>query len=541
LNKLTAKLQQILHWVQANSVGCLNHLNPAGYHVYTFGLLDPPLDGFEGLQMNNCPLKWILVALAFILPLSAFPAAEVHYPPANYGTGAVAEQVKRGEYLAKAGDCIACHTVEGGKAYAGGLPVKTPFGTIYSPNITPDKETGIGSWSEEDFDKAMREGISKHGEYLLPVFPYVFYNKLSHQDVADIKAYLDKIPAVHQENRALDMPFPFNLRILQSFWRFMFFDFQKGEFVPDTRKSDEWNRGAYLVEGLGHCAMCHTPINALGSWKREYDLTGGTVDIYHAPNISASRLKDVPVEKIVDVFTHDKTIQGGHVQGPMLEVNHDSLRYLTKEDLTAIATYIKTVESKMPPAPEHGSGEKAGKAVYTQYCASCHAMGGGGAPKLGDASQWEPLVKLGMTQLYDNAEKGIGGMPPKGNCDSCNAEQIKAAVDYMVNNSRGKSGESSSAINPAQSWTSLERGKKVYDQVCTVCHKEGQLGAPKLGDKQAWDPIVKENLDILIQHAIEGYKSHPAKGACYLCSDADIISAVKYMAQQSGSGDYTLW
>jgi cytochrome c5 len=465
------------------------------------------------------------------------------YPTIDYGTGAVAAQAKRGEYLAKAGDCIACHTRPDGKPFAGGVPIVTPFGSVYPPNITPDKETGIGSWTAAEFDAAMRHGISADGSYLLPVFPYTFYNKLTKQDVLDIKAYMDKVPAVHEKNRALDMPFPFNVRILQSFWRFMFFDFYKGEFVPDPDKSAEWNRGAYLVEGLGHCAMCHTPVNALGSWQREYNLTGATIDGYRAPNISASRLKDVPTEKVLEVFLQDKTLQGGKVQGPMLEVNRDSLHYMTVADLTAIVTYLKTVESKMPPAPDNGTGEKAGKAIYTQYCAGCHTMGGGGAPKLGDATKWEPLVKLGMEPLYANAIKGVGGMPPKGNCDTCTDNQVKFAVDYIVKQSHGKGGAAASAaaVNPAQTLTSLAKGKHIYEEVCSICHANGQLGAPRLGDKAAWAPLLQENIDVLVRRATNGYKGHPAKGACYLCSDADIISAVKYMAQESGTRNYQLW
>jgi cytochrome c5 len=493
-------------------------------------------------------LKAGLLLAALLLPAISFAEADAYseasYPTIDYGSDpAKAEQIKHGEYLAKAGDCIACHTTPGGKPFAGGLPVKTPFGTIYSPNITPDKQTGIGKWSDDDFDLSMRQGISPHGEYLFPVFPYVFYNKLSRQDVLDIRAYLEKVPAVHQDNLALDMPWPFKERMLQSFWRFMFFDAHNGEFVPDKRKSDEWNRGAYLVEGLGHCAMCHTPVNAIGGWQRQYDLTGGFVDGYYAPNISASRLKDVPVDKIVNVFLHDKGLEGGNIQGPMLQVNHDSLRYLSVADLRAIATYIKSVESIVPPTPDTGTGEKAGKAIYEQYCAGCHNMGGGGAPKFGDAGQWEPIVKLGMPQVYENAIKGIAGMPAKGNCSSCTDEQVKFAVDYLVKKSTGSGASSSgaSSADVAQTVTSLERGKQIYDQVCSICHTQGQLGAPMLGDKKAWQPLLKQNLDILVDHSLKGYKGHPAKGACYQCSDADVISAVKYMAQQSGQGDYRLW
>jgi len=489
--------------------------------------------------------KWILmVALGlFFLPmavLAAEPVVSYEYPNVDYGKGSAAEQMKRGEYLAKAGDCIACHTTANGKVFAGGLPIKTPFGTIYSPNITSDRETGIGDWTDDQFVQAMREGISAHGYYLLPVFPYPFYNKLTKQDILDIRAYLNKIPAVRQENRPLDMPWPFNMRILQSFWRFMFFDFHKGEYTPDSRQSDEWNRGAYLVQGLGHCAMCHTPVNALGAWKREYDLTGGFVDGYHAPNITASRLKDIPTQKVLDVFLHDKNLQGGQLQGPMLEVNHDSLRYLSIGDLTAIVTYLKTVESKTPPVMG-GTGDKAGQDIYDGYCAGCHNMGGGGAPKFGDAGQWQPRIKLGMNSLYQNAIQGIGGMPPKGNCDSCTDDQVKSAVDYIIQHSRnGGSGVTASA-NSAESLTSLTRGKKVYEQVCTVCHTKGQLGAPRLGDVAVWKTLLKQNMDILMERAINGYKAHPPLGACYQCSDADVISAVKYMVQETGVGDYQLW
>lgn len=471
---------------------------------------------------------------------NAYP--EFAYPPVNYGTGAKADQIKRGEYLTKAGDCMACHTVAGGKPFAGGLPIKTPFGTMYTPNITPDPETGIGQWSDDDFDRAMREGISPKDHFYFPAFPYPYFNKLTRIDVDAIHAYLHAIPAVHEPNKPLDMPWPFRVRLLQSFWRLMFFDFHKGEFEYDQHKSPEWNRGAYLVQGLGHCAMCHSPLNPLGAVEHRYELAGGFVDTYHAPNISASGLKDVPTDKVLDVFLKDTLLSGGQVKGPMLQVNHDSLRYLSMQDLTDIVTYLKTVESEIPPAPKTGTGEKAGKVIYLNYCASCHAAGGAGAPKFGDAQAWSPLVQQGMDLVYKNAIHGIGNMPAKGNCQSCSDEQIKQAVDYIVKFSGAKPGQevSAGAMTPVDI-TSLARGKEVYNQVCSICHDKGQLGAPKLGDKAAWTPLLKDNLDVLVARSIDGYKGHPPKGACYHCTDADIIAAVKYMAQQSGTGNYKLW
>lgn len=484
----------------------------------------------------------ILFLATFAITAQAADYSSTPYPQIDYGVGAKAEQIKRGEYLAKASDCMACHTKEGsGKPFAGGLPIKTPFGTIYSPNITFDTETGIGKWSDEDFVQAVREGIAPDGSYYYPVFPFVAFNKMSRQDVLDIKAYLEAVPVVQQKNLPLDMPFPFNVRLSLSFWRFMFFDFHKGEYKEHIRYSPEWNRGAYLVQGPGHCDLCHSPLNILGAPKREYYLAGGFIEGFSAPNITSYRLKDVPVEKIVAVFQKDQKINGGTVQGPMLQVNHDSLKYLSTEDLTAIGTYLKTVVSKLPPAPNLGTGEKAGKAIYEKYCAGCHNMGSGGAPKFGDGSQWEPLLKLGLNQIYEHAINGVDGMPPKGNCDSCTDDQVKIAVDYILAHSHGKGGGAKEKINPAQSLTSLARGKEVFDRVCSVCHKDGQLGAPRLGDKTVWKPLLKQNVDVLVGRAINGYKGHPAMGACYPCSDADVISAVKYMVQEGGTGDYQLW
>lgn len=468
--------------------------------------------------------------------------AEIPYPHVDYGNGPEAQRIKHGEYLTIAGDCISCHTTSGGKPFAGGLAIETPFGTIYSPNITPDKATGIGNWSDDDFDRAVREGISPHGEYYFPVFPYTFFNKLSRQDVLDIRAYLNAVPAVAQPNKPLDMPWPFRWRELQSFWRFMFFDFYRGEFVPDTRQSLEWNRGAYLVESLGHCSMCHSPLNKLGAPIRKYELAGGFVEGFRAPNISASALQNVPTKKVLDVFLKDKMMEGGNVQGPMLQANRNSFRYLTTSDLTDIVIYLRTVHSKIPPAPKIATGAEAGKSIYEQYCSGCHNMGGGGAPKLGDTQAWAGLMQNGISNLYQNAIHGIGGMPPKGTCNSCTDEQLHQAVDYIVAQANIKPGEKLAApAAPPESPTSFVRGKKVYEQVCSICHAEGLLGAPKLGDKAAWEPLLKLNLDVLIERSVDGYKGHPPMGACYKCSDADIIAAVKYMAQQGGTGNYELW
>lgn len=467
------------------------------------------------------------------------------YPQVNTA-GKDAELVKRGEYIAKAGDCIACHTnsPKKGKVFAGGLPMQTPFGTIYSPNITPDKDTGIGGWTDEQFIKAMRHGVAPSGHYYYPAFPYIYFNKVTTDDLKALKVYLDSIPAVRQQNLANGMIWPFNVRLLQLGWRLMFFHPTDDADKRKNQPSPQLQRGEYLVEGLGHCAMCHSPSYQIFSDKlplgapiQKFDLTGSKIQGYLAPNITKANLSEVSEQEIIDVFIKDRMIGGGPVQGPMLEVNHDSLKYLTPEDLSAIANYLKTVKSESPPKP---TGPAAGKALYENYCSGCHASGAGGAPKYGDASTWTPVLKNGMNTVYENAIKGINGMPAKGTCASCNDQDIKQAVDYMVASVTGPDGKIAS-VKPLKKLT-LEDGKRVYEQNCSVCHAKGFQSAPKPGNVDAWKPMVEAGfLDTYI-NVLTGKKGHPPHGACEACSDADLKAAVKYMMQESAPGkDYSLW
>lgn len=464
-----------------------------------------------------------------------------NYPIIVYGTGPQAELIKKGQYLAQAGDCIACHTKPGGLPFAGGLPIATPFGIIYSPNITSDKKYGIGNWTLAQFSKAMREGVAPDGSNYFPVFPYPYFNKLSDDDIAALKAYFDAIPPVPLANKPVDMPIPFRWRFMQFFWKLMFFDFHKGAFKPDPSQSAQWNRGAYLVQGLGHCGMCHTPLNPLGAPKEEYALTGGFGSGSYAPNISFSRFVNVSVSTIANVFINNELVSGGKIVGPMAEVVHDSLEYLSKDDLEAIATYLKTVKSKLPPSANEKITSKTGQKIYDKYCVGCHGIGAGGAPKMGDAGDWAPKIKQGLPTLYKNAIQGIGNMPAKGTCATCSDAEIQAAVDYIIKNSQASTGttaKTSMDVSPP----SADLGKKVYDSVCAVCHESGKLGAPITGDHDAWAPLIKKNMDVLIEHTIKGYKNMPARGACHTCSDTDLIAAVIYMVNQSQpNGNYNLW
>jgi cytochrome c5 len=463
-----------------------------------------------------------------------------NYPRILYGTGPQAELIKKGEYLAKAGDCISCHTQKGGLPFAGGLPISTPFGIIYSPNITSDKNYGIGHWTTQQFIKAIREGVAPDGSNYFPVFPYPYFTKITDDDLIALKAYFDAVPPVPLANKELEMAIPFRWRFLQFFWKLMFFDFEKGAFKPDPSETEQWNRGAYLVQGLGHCGMCHTPLNVLGAAEQKYALTGGFGSGNYAPNISFSRLVNTSISEVVNVFMNDKLLSGGSIIGPMSEVVHNSLEYLTKNDLEAIAIYLKSVKSEPPNVKETKITSETGKNVYNKYCSGCHDTGAGDAPKIGDAIAWAPRFKQGINNLYSNAVSGIGNMPPRGGCSTCSDGEIEAAVNYIVDNTQITQPVPAAKVVLPQSRIAL--GKKVYTEVCSICHQEGKLGAPRLGDKAAWAPIIKKNIDTLVLHTIKGYKGMPAKGACYNCSDNDLIAAVIYMVHESkAAGNFTLW
>jgi cytochrome c5 len=467
------------------------------------------------------------------------------YPVVNT-TGKDATLIKRGEYLAKSGDCIACHTntVEKGKTFAGGLAIPTPFGVIYSQNITPDKETGIGNWTDEQFIKAMRHGISPTGQYYYPAFPFYYFAQINDADLKAIHAYLQSLPAIHQVNPANTMAFPFNIRFLQLGWRILFLHPKTDDgYHNDATKSENWNRGAYLVEGLGHCAMCHSPSYYLLSKNiplaapmNKYALTGAQVQGYMALNISESGLGKVPDDKIENVFLKDQLTGGGNVIGPMLEVNHDSLKYLSHEDLSDIATYLKSVDSKMPPKPKMSGN--VGESVYNNYCFGCHAMGAGGAPKFGDTAAWDKLMKGGMQIVYNHAIHGLNGMPAMGTCSSCTDKDIQAAVDYM--SSAKEAGGVTETMPPVVHLTMTD-GKRVYEQNCTSCHTSGENGAPKFGDMTAWQPTIDEGLMAAYENILTGKKGHPKQGGCDKCSDADIKAALKYIMQSNSKNNYSLW
>lgn len=492
-----------------------------------------------------------LLLLQFAQPLLA-DEAEHTYPKLNPPKNVDLDSVARGEYLVKAGDCIACHTPEGAKPFSGGLPLKTPFGTYYSPNLTPDKTTGIGNWTEANFIRAIKQGISPDGSYYFPVFPYIYYNKISDQDAKDMWAYFQSIPAVEKQNKPIDAPLPFRMRSTQFFWRLTYFHPYKGEHKPDANQSKQWNRGAYLAYGLGHCGMCHTPINLLGAPKRNQSFTGSVIDGYAVPNITGVTLQDVSVDQIVRIFAYDELPGGGKVQGPMRQVNHDSLMHLEQSDLKALAVFLKSLKPRYSKAALANQAEMAAKAgsdvnpkavkIYQTYCSACHAIGAGGAPKTGDASAWASRVAKGRETLHNNAIKGINAMPAMGACPTCTEDDIKITVDYMLDLLPTAKG-AMQQLGPAPAKPTLKRGAEVFDKVCSTCHVNGNMGAPKIGDQAAWSKRLQHGVLPLIRYALKTYKPSKSLGICQTCTDTDIIAAVKYMVNQSQAQgkDYALW
>lgn len=469
------------------------------------------------------------------------------YPPINTQgkTPAQIATIKRGEYLITMGDCIACHTDTDhkGPSLAGGLAMQTPYGVIYTPNITPDKKTGIGGWSDADFIKAMHDGINPQGEYYYPAFPYIYFNHVSIDDLKAMKAYLDSIPPVARKNRENDMLWPFNWRFIQLGWRLLFFQ-PTGPFKENPQQSALWNRGAYLVEGLGHCAMCHTPSYyiltpemSLAAPIRKYNLTGANVEGYLAPNITKTNLGAISDKELMQVFTENHLIGGGIVQGPMVEAIHDSLMHLHPQDLMAIIKYLKSVESTLPPQPIIGASG-IGESVYNAYCSGCHATGVGGAPRTGDAANWGPLVRSGIDKLYRIAITGGGNMPAKGTCIHCSDLDIKQAVDYIIT-------QTMKAAPPPTAQPAAPMvydGKRIYDANCSSCHSSGRANVPQLGDRQAWKSIEAEGFLNAYQNVVAGRKGHPRRGGCSTCTDQELLAAVKYILQEGSTNkNYLLW
>lgn len=322
----------------------------------------------------------------FVLHQGFLPRA-----PQTQMVTATTQTINRGEYLARAGDCVACHVAPGGKPFAGGRAMPTPFGDLYVPNITPDDETGIGLWTAADFYRMMHTGISRDGTLLYPAMPFASYTKVTREDSDSIFAYLQSVPPVHQKNKPHELRFPYNQRDLLLGWRALYL--KEGEYVSDEKQTAQWNRGAYLVQGLGHCTMCHTAINALGGSSESKAFEGGMIpnQNWYAPSLTSNReagLGDWSIKDISDLLQTGIS-QRGTVYGPMAEVVYNSLQHLSDDDVEAMAVYLKALAARdsEPPIPDSARlvaphVMELGRHVYAKQCAVCHGDEGKGQPPL---------------------------------------------------------------------------------------------------------------------------------------------------------------
>ncbi|MHB1605412.1 MAG: c-type cytochrome [Leptospirales bacterium] len=324
-----------------------------------------------------------LVSLSALISACTAPAT----PKDRSGQNAPLSKIETGHYLVNAGDCLSCHTSKGGKPFAGGLALHTPFGIIHSPNITPDKTTGIGNWSEKDFYNAMHLGRDNKGKHLYPAFPYPWFTRVSRTDSNAIKTYLDTLTPVKQQNKPNKLEWPLSWRISVAAWNLLYFT--AGQFKPDPKQSSQWNRGAYLVRGLGHCGECHSPKNRFGASKKGTGrLTGGVVGKYwFAPSLSDNLRQGIGNWSVPEIVRYLKTGSNDKsaTAGPMTEVVMNSTRYLSNSDLNAIAVYLKDMtQSDAAIAGKTASPGlqtlSRGHSIYMYNCAGCHKDNGGGVP-----------------------------------------------------------------------------------------------------------------------------------------------------------------
>jgi mono/diheme cytochrome c family protein len=364
-----------------------------------------------------------------------------------------ADPVKRGEYLARAADCLVCHTAPGGAQYAGGLAFPLPFGTLYSTNITPDKDTGIGDYSDQDFLNAVQRGIRRDGARLYPAMPYASYTYMTDADALAIKAYLFSLPAVHADNPANTLTFPYNQRWSMMFWSLLFN--ADTRFAPNTAQSAAWNRGAYVAEALAHCGECHTPRNPAFALDNRKKFAGAVAAGWKAFNITSDKDTGIGAWSDDEVFAY---LANGHAQGrgtaagPMGEAVDESFSQLAPDDIHALVGYVRsvpamtssepaTIAPPAPAAPKDGgaTADTAGKKVFEQACVSCHNWTGvsaispyatiAGARAVNDPTATN-VAQIVISGTVRHTPQGIISMPAFGGAYS--DTEIAAVANYVT-------------------------------------------------------------------------------------------------------------
>jgi mono/diheme cytochrome c family protein len=365
-------------------------------------------------------------------------------------------EIERGRYALTTANCQGCHTVPGEEAFSGGRGLETPFGTIYTPNITFDPETGLGRWSRDDFWRAMHEGLAPDGSRYYPAFPYPHFTKMPRDEVDAIYDYLSTLPHVRKEKPENELPFPLSWRVSVAGWQWMFFE--QGVFQPDPERSAEWNRGAYLVEGPGHCAGCHTEKNLAGADKESRHLMGGQLENWSAPGIRAGESGGIAHWSDDEIVEFLKTGRNAHTAAfsIMAEVIEYSTQHMSEDDLRAIAVYLRSLDGEPrdePRAPDEAV-MTAGAAIYFDNCSACHVSNGTGVPRFfaplagsGKANDADPttvirVILQGARAVPTNAHPSPLTMPA---FDWKLTDEQVAAVATYVRSSWGNRGGAVSA------------------------------------------------------------------------------------------------
>ena len=387
----------------------------------------------------------------------AIPPATDQLPTANLPTwgppgappdavdAVSADPVAHGRYLAVTGDCAACHTRVGGAPYAGGRGINTPFGAIFSSNITPDPATGIGAWSADDFYRAIHKGVGHGGKRLYPAFPYPYFTHITRADSDDLFAYLRTVPAVADTPPPNKLPFPLNIRFLMRIWNALFF--KPGAFAAEPARSAEWNRGAYLVQGPGHCGACHTPKNFLAADKAGRALQGGKLDNWTAVNLTGDVRDGLGGWSKADIVEYLRTGRNARTSasGGMTEVVYRSTSRMSDADLAAMATYLKDAAPSGRTAPQaaDAAAMRAGEAIYLDSCAACHRADGKGVPRLfpplsgdaavqsADATTITRMILTGSRSIPTPGAPTPLAMPPYGG--KLTNAQVASVATYVRN------------------------------------------------------------------------------------------------------------
>jgi mono/diheme cytochrome c family protein len=406
------------------------------------------------VQGRNNAMRAILCSVLATVLLCTAPACDRARadPPAP-------EAIARGKALVDAADCASCHTADPAKPLAGGKRIDTPFGGIFSPNLTPDRETGLGAWTDDEFYRALHEGVARNGARYYPAFPYPNFTKITRDDVLAIRAYLSTLTAVRNMAPPPQLRWPLNYRVVMRGWNLLFF--KPGTFEKNPQKSAEWNRGAYLVEGAAHCGACHTPKNMFGADKRGQSYGGGLVDGWFAPRLDGamrSGLKSWSVEDITEYLQSGRNGKS-NAGKPMAEVVVNSTSKMSDADVRAIAIYLKDLPAGAPePAvsPPPPAQMADGARIYTGACIACHEADGSGAPRIypplpGNANLQSADPSSTLRIMLDGAQTvttprapNTGSMP--GYAGKLTDQEIADAATYI----RNSWGNAAPVVTPAQ-------------------------------------------------------------------------------------------